>query len=70
MVIRTKVALQELPKENILSWETEATSQDMETSIAFLVIEKKKWKNQLFLKKKKRNRKLVKNKSVELIEKN
>ena len=70
MVIRTKVALQELPKENILSWETEATSQDMETSIAFLVIEKKKWKNQLFLKKKKRNRKLVKNKSVELIETN
>lgn len=57
MVIRTKVALQELPKENILSWETEATSQDMETSIAFLVIEKKKWKNQLFLKKKKKKQK-------------
>ena len=45
MMIRTKVALHELPKENILSWETEATSQDMETSIAFLVIKKKKWKN-------------------------
>ena len=45
MVIRTKVALQELPKENILSWETEATSQYMETFLAFLVIEKKKWKN-------------------------
>lgn len=54
MVIRTKVALQELPKENILSWETEATSQDMETSIAFLVIKKKEMEKLAFLKKKKK----------------
>lgn len=56
-MIHTKIALHELPKENILRWETEATSQDMETSIAFLVIKKKEMEKLAFLKKKKKKQK-------------